>query len=61
MSCLDLTTKIAMMIDSMQTAKRMLQRDDIRPSVKAALEENLDILRKDVKALYIDLFKIISN
>ena len=61
MSCLDLTTKIAMMIDSLQTAKKMLNRDDIRPNMRVRLEEEIDILKVDIKDLYTDLFKIISN
>lgn len=61
MGCLDITTKLAMMIDSIQTAKRQLKRDDIRPAAKCRLEEEIAILRRDVKELYVELFKIISN
>jgi hypothetical protein len=61
MSCLDITTKIAMMIDQILTAKRMLKRDDIRPDVRQWVEEELSIWREDVKELYVELFKIMRD
>lgn len=61
MTQLDIQTKIAMMIDSMLTAKKMLQDDNIRPALKARLEEDIARMHKDLRELYIDLFKIMSN
>lgn len=49
------------MLDSIQSAKNMLNRDDIRPNTKVRLEEDIEVLRQDVKELYIELFKIIKN
>ena len=61
MSCLDIQTKLAMMMDQIGITKKMLKEDSIRPATKERLEEELNILRRDVKQLYFDLFKIISN
>ena len=61
MSCLDIQTKLAMMIDQIGTIKKMLREDSIRPSTRVRLEDELNILRIDVKQLYYDLFKVISN
>ena len=61
MSCLNIQDKILLMIDSMQIAKRMLSDDSIRPEVKYNVEEELSILRQNIRELYIDLFKIINN
>jgi hypothetical protein len=61
MSCLDIQIKLAMMMDQIGITKKMLKEDSIRPATKERLEEELNILRKDVKQLYFDLFKIISN
>lgn len=61
MSCLDIQTKLAMMIDAIQTGKRMLKADDIRPHNKLRIEEELRTLQKDIRKVYIDFFKIIAN
>ena len=61
MSCLDIQTKLAMMLDQIGITKKMLNSDSIRPATKERLEGELSILRRDVKQLYFDLFKIISN
>lgn len=61
MSCLNITTKIAMMMDSLQTAKGMLSDDSIRPNTKVRLQAEIEIWRRDIKELYIDLFKVIRN
>jgi hypothetical protein len=50
-----------MMMDQIGITKKMLKEDSIRPATKERLEEELNILRRDVKQLYFDLFKIISN
>jgi hypothetical protein len=61
MSALDIKTKLAMMIDQLQTSKRMLDRDDIRPDVKQRLEEDIAVLKVDIRELYIELFKLNIN
>lgn len=61
MSCLELTTKIAMMLDELLIIKDMLSSDVIRPDTKARLEEEKEIVRKELKGMYFDLFKLISN
>jgi hypothetical protein len=58
---LDLQTKIAMMVDQLQTSKRMLKCDSTRPDVKRRLAEDIDILKADIRELYIELFKINEN
>jgi hypothetical protein len=58
MTCLDIKDKIALMIDQMLTSKKMLADDSIRPDLKQRLEEELAILKTDVRELYIDLFKV---
>jgi hypothetical protein len=61
MSCLDMQTKIAMMLDQISVIKRRLKDDSIRPSLRQRLLDDLKILKRDVKELYLDLFRIISN
>lgn len=61
MSCLNILTKIAMMLDQLATIRDMLKDDAIRPNKRIALEEERSILKRDVKELYRDLYKIISN
>ena len=61
MSCLDILTKIAMMLDQLIIIRDMLKDDAIRPNVRNTLEEERKALKRDVKALYMDLFKLISN
>ena len=61
MGYLDIHDKIALMIDSLQTAKRMLNDDSIRPSVKVQLEDYVKVLREDLKELYIEFYRIIRN
>jgi hypothetical protein len=50
-----------MMIDQLIVIRNMLKDDAIRPSIRARLEEERRALKEDVKKLYIDLFKILSN
>jgi hypothetical protein len=61
MTCLDLQTKIAMMVDQLQIAHKMLTQDDLRPDIKLRVEEDIAVLKEDVRELYIELFKVISN
>lgn len=61
MTCLDITTKLSIMIDSLQTAKVMLNNESTRGETKKRLEEDIQILKEDIKGMYIDLFKIINN
>jgi hypothetical protein len=58
MTCLDIQSKIALMIDQMLTSKKMLKDDAIRPDLRFRIEEELAILKHDVRELYIDLFKL---
>ena len=50
-----------MMLDQLIIIRDMLKDDAIRPNVRNTLEEERRALKKDVKALYMDLFKLISN
>lgn len=61
MGCLDIQDKLAMMIDSLKIANEMLRGDNLRNKQRIRLEEDVDILKRDIRELYIDLFKIISN
>lgn len=61
MSCLNILTKIAMMLDQLAAIRDMLNDDAIRPSVKDRLEDERRTLKRDVKALYMDLFKVNFN
>lgn len=61
MTCLDITTKLSIMIDSLQTAKVMLNNESTRGETKKRLEEDIQILKEDIKGMYMDLYKIISN
>ena len=61
MSCLNILTKIAMMLDQLATIRDMLKDDAIRPSIRSVLEDERKVLKHDVKELYRDLFRIISN
>jgi len=61
MSCLDIHTKIAMMLEQIRVTKKMLKDNCLRPSVRERLVDELKILKRDVKQLYYDLFKVISN
>ena len=61
MSCLNILTKIAMMLDQLATIRDMLKDDAIRPNVRDTLEEERKALKHDVKELYRDLFRILSN
>ena len=58
---LDIKDKIAMMIDQIQTSRKMLEDDSTRPSTRQRLEEDLVILKDDLRQLYIDLFKLNIN
>ena len=61
MSCLNILTKIAMMLDQLATIRDMLKDDAIRPSIRNVLEDERKVLKHDIKELYRDLFRIISN
>jgi hypothetical protein len=61
MTCLDIKDKIAMIIDQIQTSKKMLKDDSVRPDNRRRLEEDLTILRTDLREMYIELFKINEN
>jgi hypothetical protein len=61
MSCLDVFTKIAMMLDQLATIKKMLADDSIRPNTRARLEDDKHTIRNELKKMYLDLYKIIEN
>jgi len=61
MGCLDLFTKVAMMLDKLSITNQMLSDDVIRPSLKARLLDDRRRLRRELKSLYYELFKIIEN
>ena len=50
-----------MMLDQLATIRDMLKDDAIRPNVRDTLEEERKALKHDVKELYRDLFRILSN
>jgi hypothetical protein len=58
MTCLDIKDKIAMMIDQIQISRKMLNDDSVRPNIKQRVEEDLVILKSDLKEMYIELFKL---
>ena len=60
-SCLDMKIKIAMMLDQIKTIKKSLKDDSLRPALRQRLEDDLVILKRDVKELYYELFKIQKN
>jgi hypothetical protein len=59
--CLNIYTKIALMLEELSTIKGMLRDDGIRPQTKCNLEDKATILRRELKEMYCDLYKIISN
>jgi hypothetical protein len=61
MGCLPLHIKLDMMIDELVIIKEMLSDDCIRPKRKAELLEEYNILDKEVRGLYYDLFKVHKN
>lgn len=50
-----------MMLDQLATIRDMLKDDAIRPSIRNVLEDERKVLKHDIKELYRDLFRIISN
>ena len=49
------------MLEQIRVTKKMLKDNCLRPSVRERLVDELKILKRDVKQLYYDLFKVISN
>lgn len=58
---LDIYTKIALMLEQLKVTKEMLNDDTLRPQQQEKLKDQLDILRKELRGMYFDLFKVISN
>jgi len=58
---LDMVTKITIMLEQLKITKDMLNDDSIRPQQREKLEDQKRMLCEELRAIYFDLFKIISN
>jgi len=61
MGCLDIYTKITMLLNQLTTTKKMLADECIRPACKEKLIDDMTTVKRELKGLYFDLFKIMSN
>jgi len=61
MGCLDRSKKIGIILKTMRLAESMIQDDSLRPEVKNRARDELQILKKDIRLLYVDLFNIIEK
>lgn len=58
---LDKFTKISIMLEQLKTINSVLADDGIRSSHRQRLEEDKRILKRELRGMYFDLFKVISN
>ena len=56
-----MVTKITIMLEQLKITKDMLNDDSIRPQQREKLEDQKRMLCEELRAIYFDLFKIISN
>ena len=60
MTCLDPRIKIQKMLDTIRLTKSMLADDAIRPSQRNRLNEELTILKKDLKEIVLKVSNLIT-
>lgn len=58
---LDSLTRISIMLEQLKIIKGMLADDSIRPNHRQRLEEDRRTIKAELRQLYFDLFKVISN